>query len=130
VCRRSRSAAGRPGGFGPDGVTVREGEQMADEEYKARLKNTGRNDTCPCGSGKKYKKCHLQADEDSNSKALAKALEEAAAKAAESGDSEEKKEGPAHPPEVKGHKDAPRIPRPKPAGGGRQVSTPRKAGTS
>ena len=23
----------------------------------------GRNDPCPCGSGKKYKNCHLQADE-------------------------------------------------------------------
>jgi len=23
----------------------------------------GRNDPCPCGSGKKYKKCHLPTDE-------------------------------------------------------------------
>ena len=23
----------------------------------------GRNDPCPCGSGKKYKKCHMAADE-------------------------------------------------------------------
>jgi hypothetical protein len=70
---------------------------MADEEYKLRMKNTGRNDTCPCGSGKKYKKCHLQADEEKNSEALAKALEEAAAKAAEAAEGEEpeeKKEGP------------------------------------
>ncbi|WP_229809038.1 SEC-C metal-binding domain-containing protein [Salinicola rhizosphaerae] len=22
------------------------------------LKNVGRNDICPCGSGKKFKKCH------------------------------------------------------------------------
>jgi tetratricopeptide (TPR) repeat protein len=29
----------------------------------ARLAGTGRNDACPCGSGKKYKKCHLIADE-------------------------------------------------------------------
>jgi len=29
----------------------------------ARLAGTGRNDACPCGSGKKYKKCHLLADE-------------------------------------------------------------------
>jgi hypothetical protein len=27
----------------------------------ARKKKTGRNDRCPCGSGKKYKKCHLGA---------------------------------------------------------------------
>ncbi len=106
---------------------------MADEEYKTRMKNTGRNDTCPCGSGKKYKKCHLQADEEKNSAALAKALEEAAAKAAEAAEGEEpeeKKEGPAHPPEAKGHKYAPKIPKPKPVAGSRQVSTPRKAGTS
>src|SRR4029079_12779470 len=32
-------------------------------EARTRLGATGRNDACPCGSGKKYKKCHLQADE-------------------------------------------------------------------
>jgi hypothetical protein len=30
---------------------------------RERLGATGRNDACPCGSGKKYKKCHLPADE-------------------------------------------------------------------
>ena len=30
---------------------------------KLRLAQTGRNDVCPCGSGKKYKKCHLLEDE-------------------------------------------------------------------
>ncbi len=33
------------------------------ETARARLAATGRNDACPCGSGKKYKKCHLGADE-------------------------------------------------------------------
>src|ERR671925_599593 len=33
------------------------------EAARARLGATGRNDVCPCGSGKKYKKCHLAADE-------------------------------------------------------------------
>ena len=33
------------------------------DEARARLAATGRNDSCPCGSGKKYKKCHLAADE-------------------------------------------------------------------
>ena len=28
-----------------------------------RLRDTGRNDACPCGSGTKYKKCHLPIDE-------------------------------------------------------------------
>jgi hypothetical protein len=31
---------------------------------RERLGATGRNDACPCGSGKKYKKCHLLADEE------------------------------------------------------------------
>src|SRR6185437_8103196 len=33
------------------------------EEARARLLATGRNDACTCGSGKKYKKCHLPSDE-------------------------------------------------------------------
>ncbi|MCK5736416.1 MAG: SEC-C domain-containing protein, partial [Spirochaetaceae bacterium] len=32
---------------------------MNASDYNERLKTTGRNDLCPCGSGKKYKKCHL-----------------------------------------------------------------------
>ena len=36
---------------------------MKQSDYDERLKNTGRNDPCPCGSGKKYKKCHLLKDE-------------------------------------------------------------------
>jgi len=45
------------------------GADAAEEREKAaalagaRLSHTGRNDACPCGSGKKYKKCHLSADE-------------------------------------------------------------------
>ena len=38
---------------------------------ESRLKQTGRNDDCACGSGKKYKKCHLREDEEFVSKALA-----------------------------------------------------------
>jgi tetratricopeptide (TPR) repeat protein len=33
------------------------------EAATTRLRSSGRNDACPCGSGKKYKKCHLPADE-------------------------------------------------------------------
>ena len=36
---------------------------MVESDFHDRLKNTGRNDPCPCGSGKKYKMCHLIADE-------------------------------------------------------------------
>jgi tetratricopeptide (TPR) repeat protein len=32
-------------------------------EAKGRLAAADRNDPCPCGSGKKYKKCHLRDDE-------------------------------------------------------------------
>jgi len=33
----------------------------------------GRNDSCHCGSGKKYKKCHRPQDEEAERKHLAKA---------------------------------------------------------
>lgn len=48
-----------------------------------RLRGTGRNDDCPCGSGKKYKKCHLREDEDGASKALAESNAKIVAAAAE-----------------------------------------------
>lgn len=35
--------------------------------------NLGRNDPCHCGSGKKYKQCHLAADEAGEREARAKA---------------------------------------------------------
>ncbi len=37
--------------------------ETSPEAAKARLAQAGRNEPCPCGSGKKYKKCHLQEDE-------------------------------------------------------------------
>jgi tetratricopeptide (TPR) repeat protein len=44
--------------------TVKENAAEAQlTEAKTRLGSAGRNDPCPCGSGKKYKKCHLQGDE-------------------------------------------------------------------
>ena len=113
---------------------------MAAKEYMERLKNTGRNDACPCDSGKKYKKCHLQGDEEKRSKDMAKAAKEAAAKAAEEEakeeakeeSTEEKKDDHGHPPEHRGRKGASTKPKPQPKPGtvARQVSTPRKAGTS
>lgn len=41
------------------------GEQMGDlrvAKYKSEHGKIGRNQSCPCGSGKKYKKCHGQSD--------------------------------------------------------------------
>jgi len=37
------------------------------------MTDIGRNDPCHCGSGKKYKKCHLEKDEVSNRKEREKA---------------------------------------------------------
>ena len=34
---------------------VREGDDLSGD---FKLKDVGRNDGCPCGSGKKFKKCH------------------------------------------------------------------------
>lgn len=50
-----------------------------------QLKDLGRNDPCHCGSGKKYKQCHLAADEAAAREARAKAAAsvEAAAPTAE-----------------------------------------------
>lgn len=45
---------------GPDAPAAL--EKTADAA-RTRLAGTGRNDACPCGSGKKYKKCHLIEDE-------------------------------------------------------------------
>lgn len=34
------------------------------------MAKTGRNDLCPCGSGKKYKKCHEAGDSSTRSRML------------------------------------------------------------
>ena len=75
---------------------------MTLEAARERHKTTGRNDDCPCGSGKKYKKCH-QAEDDAAILAELRRLEEVAAaelaakaaEAAEQGESEGKGEGKA-----------------------------------
>ena len=62
---------------------------MSLEESQERLK-AGRNDPCPCGSGKKYKKGHRGEDEQTVSADL-KRLEQEAKDAQEAKDKEEKK---------------------------------------
>jgi len=32
------------------------------------MKEVGRNEPCPCGSGKKYKQCHMKVDKESTSR--------------------------------------------------------------
>lgn len=64
----------------------------------------GRNDPCHCGSKKKYKKCHLEKDEQKDRKER----EKAALNAAKVADDEAKKEGASpqnQPPGHKGHPD-------------------------
>jgi hypothetical protein len=48
-------------------------------------KTLGRNDPCHCGSGKKYKQCHLDKDEAAARAARAKAAADAPAPASEEG---------------------------------------------
>ena len=62
---------------------------MSDSAYDERLKTTGRNDHCPCGSGKKYKKCHWAEDEGTRTATLKALEEEAVAKAKASKDTED-----------------------------------------
>ena len=100
---------------------------MPEQDYLQRLKS-GRNDGCLCGSKKKYKKCHLEADEKAQAAALAKIN----AAALESMKAEAKADGHEHhgPPQDRSHRHE--------AGGApkahtsmipnRQVSAPRKTG--
>jgi preprotein translocase subunit SecA len=42
-------------------LVMQHGSEQAEEKshpVKRESKKVGRNDPCPCGSGKKYKKCH------------------------------------------------------------------------
>ena len=101
---------------------------MAIQDNETRFKNTNRNDSCPCGSGKKYKKCHLAEDEAAQHAAV-KQAEEAAAKEREEGgersDGEAATGGPSFVPKdrggnrhIKGHSSK----------GGRTVNLPRRSG--
>jgi hypothetical protein len=40
-------------------MVSRSAEAPVRSRRKGRFVNVGRNDPCPCGSGKKYKNCHL-----------------------------------------------------------------------
>jgi preprotein translocase subunit SecA len=51
----------RPTGRGDDEDGTPEGPTAPRQPIKRNEPKVGRNDPCPCGSGKKYKKCHGQA---------------------------------------------------------------------
>ena len=61
--RRRRSAARRAGGdAGAAAATPRRRRRPRPAPVRSGPR-VGRNDPCPCGSGKKYKKCHMLIDE-------------------------------------------------------------------
>jgi len=99
-------------------------EPMAEAEHLKRLREAGRNDPCPCGSGKKYKKCHLPRDQEAEHQSMLKAAEEAPAEVSSEPASEL-----ATPPTVK-HRKSESGPRPEGVKGHRQVALPRKVGRS
>ena len=55
-----RSALSRraPSSGGEDGVDIPGLQAAAPAQQERHVAKVGRNDPCPCGSGKKYKKCH------------------------------------------------------------------------
>ena len=54
---RASAGAGLPAGPDPRGLATNRGEERERTPVTVK-KEPGRNDPCPCGSGKKYKKCH------------------------------------------------------------------------
>ena len=100
----------------------------------------GRNEKCPCGSGRKYKQCCLGKDEEKARKArareAAKAAKEAekARKAAEkSGEKEEAAPATDGPVQTRGHKPQTHQPWKKSATNThafQRMTTPRKVGGS
>jgi len=103
---------------------------MAENDWQSRLK-TGRNDECPCGSKKKYKKCHLEADEKAKSAALAKTNAESASHADHDHDDEghDHPHGHGHSHEHKHEKGGPMRPNTS-TNTSRQISAPRKTGSA
>ena len=102
---------------------------MADNDWQARLK-TGRNEDCPCGSKKKYKKCHLEADEKMKSAQISKVNAEAGEKMkAEEKDHDHDHDhaGHDHPHAHKHEKGGPNRPNTS-QNSSKQISAPRKTG--
>ncbi len=108
---------------------------MVEAIIEQRHKNTGRNDDCPCGSGKKYKKCHLAQDEEAlraeRTRLAAEAAEKAKAeqaKAEAEGKADEAAPREAAPePKIKPKEPAAKAAPKMPVGGApKPVSAPRK----
>ena len=50
--------AAAPSAFARGAAAEAAGRNDEVQTFKREGKKVGRNDPCPCGSGKKYKKCH------------------------------------------------------------------------
>ena len=55
------SGAPTPAGPDPRRLATNRGEEKREKVPVTAADEPGRNDPCPCGSGKKYKKCHGRA---------------------------------------------------------------------
>jgi preprotein translocase subunit SecA len=56
--RRTVESGGEEATTGAAAATPASGEAAAEQPVRRNEPKVGRNDPCPCGSGKKYKKCH------------------------------------------------------------------------
>ena len=104
------------------------GGDMAIPDYESRLKNTNRNDSCPCGSGKKYKKCHLSEDEAAQHAAVKQAEEAAAKEAEETGDGSDGEAAAGGPSFVPKDRAGRQNLKGQSSKGGRTVNLPRRSG--
>lgn len=80
------------------------------------MSKLGRNDPCHCGSGQKYKKCHLATDDAAKSAELAATAAAAAAAAKAQADAEAEEADKAEAAGEKGGPERPTAARPKDAG--------------
>ncbi len=58
----------KSGGWKPIGKHIDKGYAFNGESITRISSKVGRNEPCPCGSGKKYKNCHLKLDENRDNK--------------------------------------------------------------
>ncbi|HKE75359.1 MAG TPA: SEC-C metal-binding domain-containing protein, partial [Acidimicrobiales bacterium] len=58
AARAEAAAAGSNGGDGATATATAEAPVANTPKVRSEWEKTGRNDPCPCGSGKKYKQCH------------------------------------------------------------------------
>jgi hypothetical protein len=100
-----------------------------DEKQAATPKHAdiGRNDPCHCGSGKKYKKCHEEADQSAARKVLDENWSKSEALAKEQAE-KNAKEAKDAPPVAKHSSNAPTAQSKHQKFIPTQVSTPRKSG--